>query len=126
MMAKVDYRAGAAIKWDEMPWEEVRPGVRRCGFGNNEVTLVMNEILPRIEPRPHRHHGFFQIATIVRGHALYHVGDIHNEVGPGSVIMIPAGVEHYIENIGSEPVLNLDIFAPARPDYAHLIGWMKG
>ena len=34
---------------------------------------------------------------------------------------IPAGVEHYIEPTGSEPVMNLDIFAPAREDYLHLL-----
>jgi mannose-6-phosphate isomerase-like protein (cupin superfamily) len=34
---------------------------------------------------------------------------------------IPAGVEHYIEPTGSEPVMNLDVFAPARDDYMHLL-----
>jgi mannose-6-phosphate isomerase-like protein (cupin superfamily) len=34
---------------------------------------------------------------------------------------IPAGVEHYIEPTGEEPVMNLDVFAPARPDYMHLL-----
>jgi hypothetical protein len=34
---------------------------------------------------------------------------------------IPAGVEHYIEPTGSEPVMNLDVFAPARADYMHLL-----
>jgi mannose-6-phosphate isomerase-like protein (cupin superfamily) len=53
------------------------------------------------------------------------VGDDHNEVGPGSIMLIPAGVEHYIEPTGEEPVMNLDVFAPARSDYGHLLEWMR-
>ena len=49
------------------------------------------------------------------------VGDIANEVGAGSIMHIPAGVEHYIEPTGTEPVMNLDVFAPARADYMHLL-----
>lgn len=40
-------------------------------------------------------------------------------------MMIQAGVEHYIENTGDEPIMNLDVFSPARPDYAHLTRWME-
>jgi mannose-6-phosphate isomerase-like protein (cupin superfamily) len=36
-------------------------------------------------------------------------------------MLIPAGVEHYIEPTGEGPVMNLDVFAPARSDYMHLI-----
>jgi len=39
-------------------------------------------------------------------------------------MLIPAGVEHYIEPIGDETVENIDLFAPARDDYAHLLDWM--
>jgi mannose-6-phosphate isomerase-like protein (cupin superfamily) len=113
-----------AVSWDEIPSEEVRPGVRRRGFGTDDVLLVMNECRPGMELRPHAHE-FDQIALIVSGTAIYHVGDDHDEVGPGSVLLVPAGVEHYIEPTGSEPVMNLDVFAPARADYRHLLAWMR-
>jgi mannose-6-phosphate isomerase-like protein (cupin superfamily) len=61
---------------------------------------------------------------IVAGQAIYHVGDEANEVGPGSVLLIPAGVDHYIEPVGEETVHNIDVFAPARDDYRHLLEWM--
>jgi hypothetical protein len=32
-------------------------------------------------------------------------------------------VEHYAEPFGDEPVLNLDIFAPLRKDYMHLVDY---
>jgi mannose-6-phosphate isomerase-like protein (cupin superfamily) len=112
-----------AVRWEEIPEEDVRPGVTRRAIGTREVLLVMNECRPGMDLRPHSH-DFDQLALIISGEAIYHVGDDHNEVGPGSVMLVPAGVEHYIEPTGSEPVLNLDVFAPAREDYLHLLDWM--
>lgn len=97
----------------------------RKAFGTADVLLVMNEIEPEIEVAPHTHDDFDQIATIVEGRAVYHIGGVAHDVGPGSLLLIPAGVEHYIEPIGDEKVLNMDVFAPARSDYAHLLEWME-
>jgi quercetin dioxygenase-like cupin family protein len=113
-----------AVNWEQIPDEEVRPGVRRRAFGTREVLLVMNECMPGMDVRPHSHE-FDQIAMIVSGTAVYHVGEVANDVGPGSIMHIPAGVEHWIEPTGSEPVMNLDVFAPAREDYMHLLEWMQ-
>ncbi len=66
-----------------------------------------------------------QLAYIVSGRAIYHVGDVGHEVRAGSFLVIPAGVVHYIEPLGNEPVMNLDFFLPAREDYMHLVSiWM--
>jgi mannose-6-phosphate isomerase-like protein (cupin superfamily) len=40
-------------------------------------------------------------------------------------MLIPAGVEHYIEPTGEETVENIDVFVPARADYMHLLEWLK-
>ena len=113
-----------AYTWDEIPDEAVRPGVRRRAFGTEQAMLVLNHCEPGMDVRPHTH-DFDQIAMIVSGTAIYHVGDIANEVGAGSIMHIPAGVEHYIEPTGDTPVKNLDVFAPCREDYKHLIAWMR-
>jgi quercetin dioxygenase-like cupin family protein len=113
-----------AVNWQEIPDEPVRAGVRRRGFGTGDVLLVLNECEPGMDIRPHKHE-FDQVAMITKGRAVYHIGDEPNEVGPGSVMLIPAGVEHYIEPVGEETVENIDVFAPARPDYLHLIEWMR-
>jgi quercetin dioxygenase-like cupin family protein len=113
-----------AVSWDDIPDEAVRPGIRRRGFGTDRVLLVMNECAPGMDLRPHVH-DFDQIAMIVSGHANYQVGADRNSMGPGSIVLIPAGVEHYIEPVGDEVVKNLDIFAPARGDLIHLLEWMR-
>jgi quercetin dioxygenase-like cupin family protein len=118
--------APVCSNWDEIPSETVRRGVTRQGFGSSGVILVMNEIQPEIEVMPHRHDDFDQIATIVSGEATYHVGDVAHSVRAGSVLFIPAGVLHYIEPRGDVPVKNLDVFAPMRDDYRHLLEWMPG
>jgi quercetin dioxygenase-like cupin family protein len=113
-----------AYSWDEIPDEPVRPGVRRRAFGTDDVMLVLNYCEPGMDVRPHSH-DFDQIALITKGRAIYHIGADPCEVGPGSVMLIPAGVEHYIDPVGDETVENIDVFAPARADYLHLLDWLK-
>jgi len=113
-----------AFSWEDIPDEPVRPGVRRRAFGTADVMLVLNHCEPGMTVRPHSHE-FDQIAMIVAGRAIYHVGEESNDVGPGSILLIPAGVDHYIEPVGEETVENIDVFAPARDDYLHLLEWMR-
>lgn len=118
-------RRAVATSWDQIPDEFVREGVRRKAFGNEGALLVMNELTPGMALFPHVHEDFDQIATIVSGTAVYYVNGVGHPVGPGSLILIPAGQPHYIEPTGTEPVRNLDIFGPARQDLIHLLDWMK-
>lgn len=110
--------------WDAMPSEQVRPGVSRRAIGTKDVICVLNRIEPQMLPGPHVHEEFDQLAFVISGRAVYHIGEIGHEVGPGSAMLIPAGVRHWIEPAGDEPVDNLDVFAPARTDYLHLLEWM--
>jgi quercetin dioxygenase-like cupin family protein len=106
----------------ELPRETVRRGVERAGFEGENVMAVMNWLTPGMDLSPHSH-TFEQVALILQGRVRFHVGDDVFEAGPGSAIRIPAGVMHYAEPIGDEVALNLDIFAPARADYAHLVAY---
>ncbi len=113
-----------AVRWDDIPQEEVRPGVRRRGFGTEQCLLVLNECSPGMDLRPHVH-DFDQIALILAGRANYYVDGERNEMSAGSLLLIPAGKEHYIEPVGDEVVQNIDVFTPLRGDLAHLLDWMK-
>jgi quercetin dioxygenase-like cupin family protein len=114
-----------AINWDDIPDEAVRPGIRRRGFGTQQCLLVMNECEPGMDLRPHVH-DFDQIAMILEGRANYYVSGARSEMGPGSILLIPAGEEHYIEPVGDQTVKNIDVFTPLREDLAHLLDWMRG
>ena len=110
--------------WTELPKEAVRPGVERSGFRGEQVLMVMNWLTPGMEVRPHSH-PFEQLAYIVQGRMRFVVGEEVFEAGPGSVIRIPADVEHCGEPLGDEPVLNLDVFSPIREDYKHLVEYQQ-
>jgi quercetin dioxygenase-like cupin family protein len=110
--------------WKDLPSEVVRKGVSRSGFRGDDVLLVMNKVEPGMDVNPHSH-PFEQIVYIVEGRVRFHVGDEEMEAGPGSLIRIPPDVEHWAEPLGDEPALNLDVFAPIRDDYRHLVEYQE-
>lgn len=106
--------------WFESEWEPVREGISRIVFGISAegTTLAIADVRNGHETKPHSH-AAQQIVVIMQGTCVFHVGGETYPVKRGSWIVIPSNVEHYIEVTDSEePVLNLDIFVPARPDYA--------
>ena len=55
---------------------------------------------------------------IMAGTIRFHVGDEVHVLGPGGLLAIPPNVRHWGEVVGNEPVMNLDVFIPRRPEYA--------
>lgn len=110
--------------WGSLETEHVREGVKRAGFSGDNVLMVMNWLEPGMETNPHSH-PFEQILYIVQGTLRLHLGDEIIEAGPGGLIRIPPGVEHYGEPVGDETVMNLDIFSPIRSDYRHLVEYQQ-
>jgi quercetin dioxygenase-like cupin family protein len=124
MSAGTGTPAFETYNWDDLPKEAVRPGVSRAGFCGDQAMLVMNWLQPGMQVNPHSH-PFEQLVYIVQGTARFHIGDEIVEAGPGSLIRIPPNVQHYAEPAGSETVLNLDVFAPIRDDYRHLVTYQQ-
>lgn len=110
--------------WNDLPREVVRKGVERVGFRGDQSICVMNWLTPGMDVFPHKH-PFEQLVLIVQGRVRFHVGDEVLEGGPGTMIRIPPDVMHYAEPIGDEVVMNLDIFAPIREDYLHMVQYQQ-
>jgi quercetin dioxygenase-like cupin family protein len=70
---------------------------------------------------PLHDHPFDQLALILAGRGVMRVDEEEHPLGPGGFVYIPAGAMHGLEAVGSEPVLNVDVFSPAREDYLHLV-----
>jgi|1185.fasta_scaffold146920_2 quercetin dioxygenase-like cupin family protein len=70
---------------------------------------------------PLHDHPFDQLALILAGRCVVRVDEEEHPLGPGGFVYIPAGAMHGMEVVGSEPVLNVDVFSPAREDYLHLV-----
>ncbi|GAA0720288.1 cupin domain-containing protein [Clostridium malenominatum] len=105
--------------WNESKWQPVREGIDRVVLGLTAETMscTVAECKSGNEVKPHSHPNE-QIAIILQGTCDYYVDGTPYAMKPGSWIVVPANVEHYIHVYDSkEPVLNLDIFAPNRPEY---------
>ena len=105
------------IDWENMPWEPVREGIVRKAFSGTGATVTLHKLMPKHEPRPHKH-THEQLVYIIAGHIRFHVGDESIVLGPVGLLQIPPDVMHWGEVVGDEPVLNLDIFTPVREEYA--------
>jgi quercetin dioxygenase-like cupin family protein len=111
--------AGVVVNWDDVPEDVIRPGVRRRVYSTDEVMLCWHSLSVGMDLRPHSHDDFDQLALILEGEANYYISGVAHRMGPGSMLLVPKGAEHYIEPL-TEPCINLDVFAPPRADYAEL------
>jgi quercetin dioxygenase-like cupin family protein len=102
--------------WDNLPWEEVRKGVKRKVFTGEGATLALNSLEPGHEPKPHTHiHE--QLVYIIEGECEFHIGEDKYALKAGGLLYIPPNVEHYLEVKGDKVVIDLDVFTPKRSDY---------
>ena len=106
-----------SIDWSKMEWKLIRKGVEQKAFSGSGATVALHRLMPGHEPKPHSH-PHEQIAYIMSGHLRFHIGDLVQDGGPGGLVVIPGNVMHWGEVIGDEPVMNLDVFTPKRPEYA--------
>lgn len=108
--------------WNDLARESVRPGVSRAAFRGEDVLMVMNWLEPGMEVRPHSH-PFEQVVYVVKGRMRFVIGGEERVVEEGGLVRIPPDIEHCGEPLGSETVMNLDVFSPIREDYLHLVGY---
>jgi len=52
---------------------------------------------------------------VIEGEALLQIEGREHRAGPGTLITIPAGANHHVENPGSTPLFFLTVYAP--PEY---------
>jgi mannose-6-phosphate isomerase-like protein (cupin superfamily) len=72
-------------------------------------------IAPGADGGPAEAHGGDQVVYVVEGEAVVSVGGREHRAGAGTLITIPAGVEHHVRNPGSTSLFFLSVYAP--PEY---------
>lgn len=104
------------------PAQPVRAGITRVVVAGHDtedkgVTLAMAACENGNAKRPHTH-PHAQLAIVLEGTCDYYVDGTPYKMEPGSWLYVPENVEHYIDVHDSPcPVMNLDVFLPARPQY---------
>ncbi len=102
---------------DELNEVQLRRGVSHKVFSGENATLAWGTLQPGHETNPHAH-PHEQLVYVVQGRMRFTVGDESAIVEPGDMLVVPSGVEHWAENLGSEDAIDLSIFSPRRDDYA--------
>ena len=102
--------------WANMNRVRGGEGITRRVFSGEKCMMVVNEILPSARPSLH-HHPHEQLTYIIKGSAEFILGDEVISLGEDDVVLVPPNVPHQLKVTSTEPVLNLDVFAPIREDY---------
>jgi len=78
-----------------------------------EVSIARARVSPGESTRPHRLRGVVERYVIVEGHGSVILGDAAEEpVGPGDVVVIPAGVSQAIRNPGPRDLVFYCVCTP--------------
>ncbi len=88
---------------------------RRVLHTTERTQLVAMTLRPGEEIGSEVHEHNDQILTFVEGEARAEVGDETATVGPGTVVVVPAGTRHNFTNVGSGPLRLLTLYSP--PDH---------
>ena len=72
------------------------------------VCLLFVEAPPGRGPSLHRH-PYVEILITQEGHATLLLGDEQREVGPGEIVVVPAGQWHGFVNSGDGPLRQIDL-----------------
>ena len=101
--------------WNDCVWTDVREKMRVLAYQGENLTATLTEVSAGHTPGPHRHI-YEQLVLILQGECDFFIDGTPYHLMPGCLVDIPANIEHYIVAKGEVPVLNLDVFAPRRPE----------
>jgi mannose-6-phosphate isomerase-like protein (cupin superfamily) len=89
---------------------------RRVLHTTEHVQLVLMTLQPGEDIGAEVHEHNDQVLSFIGGTVRAEVAGETSEVGPGDVVVVPAGTEHNFTNIGAEPARLYTLYAP--PDHA--------
>ena len=108
-------------RWSETPSEEVLPGITRQVVNGRNQTLVRYVYSPG-SVFPVHSHPQEQITIVISGRIAFDLDGSRVELGPGEVAVIPPGLPHGAEVIGTETVETFNTLSPRRSDNPSFTG----
>ncbi len=77
------------------------------------VSIARARVAPGVATRPHRLRGVVERYVIVEGQGAVRLGDDSEKtVGPGDVVVIPAGIAQSIRNLGDRDLVFYCVCTP--------------
>ena len=77
--------------------------------------VAVMTIAPGADGGPAERHDGDQVVYVIEGEARVRVGGDEHHAPAGSLLVIPAGVEHHVSNPGRVPLFFVTVYAP--PEY---------
>jgi len=107
---------------DEVDYEKVEWGLTKNlvgpqTVGSKRIKVNITEYLPGYVHKPHSHPNQEEVIYILSGKGVTEAEGMRSEIGPGSVVFIPAGVKHATLNLSDSKSLKaIVIKAPPAED----------
>lgn len=115
-------RTAQRLSYADLPRESLLDGTyQRAAVRGDHSMVTFNWLDPAMPPQPPHTHDFDQISLVPEGTVRFTVDGQDHTVSAGEVLLIPAGAAHTGIATGDRTALNIDVYAPPRPDYLHLV-----
>lgn len=89
--------------------------------GNDAGALSLLELAPGLNIPLHRHPASIEVVYLLSGHGLMvDISARERPVGPGDAVYIARGTAHGLKNSGREPLVAVQLYAPAGPEQRFL------
>ncbi len=104
----------AAQRWEDMPAQEVAPGIVRRYLTTSKVTIARFAIARGAVVPAHKHEQE-QVSCVLSGALRFRCGDREMTLRGGETVQIPSWVEHSVVALEDTDVI--DVFTPVRQDW---------
>lgn len=92
------------------------PHFRQVLETSEHLQLVVMTVPPGEEIGTEVHDGIDQTLVVVGGSGAADLDDQTTTVGPGALVLVPAGTRHNVRNTGSDPLVLYTLYSP--PEHA--------
>lgn len=100
---------------DDLYQREILPGIRMRSVAGEGSMMTFFDFEPGAIVPEHQH-PHQQISVMIKGRAIFQLGEETREIGPGEGVVIPSEVSHAV-TIQDDPAVIWDLWVPIREDY---------
>jgi mannose-6-phosphate isomerase-like protein (cupin superfamily) len=101
------------IREDQLALSSIARELVGADHGVEGISVILVDAPPGSVVRLHRH-PYDEVFIVQQGRGLFRAGDEEVELGPGEILVVPAGTPHSFSNPGTEPLRQIDIHASSR------------
>lgn len=109
----------AVLRFDEIPYEQVKEGLQRKIIHTNNLMSVLIDFSngPWDELEPPHSHPHEQTSYVAKGEIIFYCeGETNQHLKEGDMFAVPSGKKHAIQLLTKEVRL-IDNFNPVREDF---------